>query len=291
MNERRSRNLDAVLAAAAAPAYADERNEQAFAAVLTAFREAGTELGTAERRAEALIPAPRTSAEEPARRARQRALQRGGSHSLRLAAQYAAVLGIFVGAGTAAASAGILPSPMQSFAHQILGGLGVPGPSPESSPSGGSTASASPDPSATAGGPQAGSTSGTEPGEQTAGTPAPSGPATQTALQSLCGQVVSSEGNWRKVLSGQDKAQLIAAAGSEKKVYQYCTDLLNLSGGAGATPATTPAEKTGGPSPSTGPNQENVPTPQPSSTSTHGKGKGGGGNGDTTSGAMPTAGV
>lgn len=255
MNERRSRNLDTLLAAAAAPPLAEEHDERVLANVLAEFNAA-----SAAARAGVAVTEPITALSPiepvPARDSRPR------RRSVRLALQTAAVAAIVAGAGIAAGSAGILPSPVQAFVHQVFGGIGVPGPTPDSTPGGRLSASASPSTNLGIGpdwsaSPSASGLSST--GGAT-GAPATSSAsdATEASLVTLCGEVQSSGNGWKTTMSAQDQARLVAAAGGVNKVHAYCAHLLHSSGGATATPT---AGSTA------------TPTPAPSATKKNGKGK------------------
>ncbi len=264
MNERRSRNLDALLAAAAAPPLEEERDERALAEVLTMFNTAGAAakagIGTAE-------PITAFSPVEPVEQADPRAQRR--AQRARLVVKCAAVLAIFTGTGIAAASAGILPAPVQSFVHHVLGGIGVPGPSPGSTPGGGVSASASAGPSLSTGpGSAASPATSNGAGGGATGTPnaAASPSAGEASLVTLCTEVQGSGNSWQSTMSAPDQARLIAAAGSANKVHAYCAQLLRSSDGAAATPSAISS------------GSADTASPAPSATATHGKGKDTGNN-------------
>jgi hypothetical protein len=193
------------------------------------------------------------------------------------------VLAAFVGTTIGVASTGILPSPVQSFVHNMFGGIGVPGPTPDSSaPSTNASASATPSPlpspgpdspasSSAAGRGGPGATSSSGPGASSA-----SPNAAEASLYTLCTQVKGSGNSWKTTMSAQDQARLVAAAGGEKKVHAYCNALLNS--GADATPSSGTSGST------------DTTTPSPSPTKTKGKGNANG-NGNGTSDSATQSGV
>lgn len=143
----------------------------------------------------------------------------------------AAVLFIIGGTGLAVASAGALPSPMQRFAHDYFGAMGVPAPSSSvaaaspwasGSPVGNSALSPSPQPSAAA-------TS-----------------AANTQSAALCRTVAEDPQNWHAELSPSARTVLIDAAGGDQKVVSYCAVVVAATGhGGGGSSASPPAEPTG----------------------------------------------
>jgi len=110
-----------MLAAAAAPAFPEEHDESALGAVLAAFNAAAVEEAPALGAAGVL--------------AEQDASSQQSKRIVRLVTRCAAALFIVTGGGVAVASAGILPDPIQSLAHHVFGGLGVPAPKHGVSPS------------------------------------------------------------------------------------------------------------------------------------------------------------
>lgn len=264
MNEKRRRGLDAVLAAAAAPPLAREQDELALAAVLATYGAAGDAARAGVGMTEPITPLSPLGSPAPAAPAARRR-----SRGARLALQAAALFAICAATGITAASTGILPSPVQSFVHHVFGGVGVPGPSPDGTPT--SAQSASAKPTAVPGvGPDAAATSpasgpGGVGGTATNGPAASSSPdASEASLETLCGEVQGSGNSWTTTMSAQDQARLIAAAGSRNKVHSYCAHLLRSSGGATPTPSAAG---------SGGSNAASAPSATPSPTS-HGKGKG-----------------
>jgi hypothetical protein len=186
-----------VLAAARAPTY--DQDERVLARVLVAFNAAGTGLAAA-----------------PAR------LGRHSGRSVRPAAKVAAAVALATGCGVAVAGLGVLPTPVQRLAHDVLGGVGIPAPDKPDVERGAGTAASTP----TSGG------SGVV-------SPRPSA-TTAHDLTTLCETVANNLGDWRGHLDASDRAALIAAAHGEPKVAHYCTRLLR-PGAAKTTPAPTPS--------------------------------------------------
>lgn len=256
MNERRSRNLDTVLAAAAAPPLPEEEDARVLANVLTMFHTAGVavEAGVATTEPITALSAIESEGEGAAQRD-VRSARRGPR--FQLAVKGALVLAVFVGTSIAVASTGILPSPVQSFVHHMFGGIGVPGPTPESSPpSSGSATSSTPTTavspgsgspaSASAAGPGApGSSASSAPGVSSA-----SPGTTQASLYTLCTEVKGSGNSWKTTMSAQDQARLVAAAGGVNKVHAYCNALLKSGAGAAPSSGTAGGTDTVSPSPS-----------------------------------------
>ncbi|HZP53767.1 hypothetical protein [Actinocrinis sp.] len=256
MNERRSRNLDTVLAAAAAPPLPEEEDAQALANVLTMFHTAGiaaeagvaaTEPVTAHSPVESTTPG-----DAPAVRSTPRV-----SFMTKCALAFVFVLG----ASIAISSTGVLPSPVQSFVHHMFGGIGVPAPPPtrnSSTPSGAGTGSAPTNPLPTVStGPDsvasasashangAGAPTTSAPGAGVSAAASPS--ATEASLYTLCTQVKGSGNSWKTTMSAQDQARLVAAAGGENKVHAYCNQLLKSGTSSSDTTTVTPS-----PTPSAG---------------------------------------
>lgn len=268
MNERRSRNLDTVLAAAAAPPLPEEEDAQALATVLTMFNTAGAaaEAGVAQTEPITAL-SPIESGTLPGDRPRP------SNRRFQLLVKCAVVFGLFLGASIAIASTGILPSPVQSFVHHMFGGIGVPGPSPKGSPGGGNISasatpstgvSASPDSVASASASGLNGAGAPTTGAPGAGGSAASPSAAEASLYSLCTQVMGSGNSWTTTMSAADQARLVTAAGSKNKVHSYCAHL--LKSGAGATPSSGTSGST------------DTPSPTPSPTKTKGKGAGSGNN-------------
>lgn len=262
------RDLDALLAAAGAPAFPEEQDEQALQTVLAAFDAAGSvELAGAG-----------AARGRPARPKRRMAT---------MIARCAAALCVVTGSGVAVASAGILPMPVQSLAHHIFGGIGVPAPktggtsrattavpSPTAAPTtqpGHVTATTSPTvgPSITA--TATANTTTTDTASASSAPASPSGQDTTTLLE-LCGQVIGHGDGWETGLSQQDLAVLTAAADGEDKIVPYCAHLLKAAHEDTATtttpaPPSTPANAANGAS--SGP-----ATPSADATTAQGNGKG-----------------
>lgn len=257
MNERRSRNLDTVLAAAAAPPLPEEQDERVLADVLTMFNTAGI---AAQAGVAATEPITALSPVEPVTGPGGPAPRRASRFPL--AVKCTAAFGVFLGASIAIGSAGILPSPVQSFVHSVFGGIGVPGPSPGTAPSGNQSARATPSITPSAGPDSLASASAA--GQGGAGGAVTTAPGVSSAspnvaeasLYTLCTKVVGSGNSWKTTMSSQDQTRLVAAAGAENKVHEYCAHL--VQSGATATSGS------GG----------SAPTPAPSATKTKGKGKG-----------------
>jgi hypothetical protein len=215
VTRRRNPELTAVLAAAGV-AHGEqdprgERYERDLAAVLAAFNAADSDP------LDGVAPGARAGASRPKR------------VPGRLAVKCAAALVIAAGGSVAAAGAGVLPSPVQQFAHHVLGGIGVPGPRKPgtgTAPSRGATSSATA---------RAMATPRTTPAAVSGSPSAVS--ATSTVVETLCGTVVHAGNSWRSDVSKADRAILVAAAGSQQKVLAYCTSLLAGTSSAAATPS------------------------------------------------------
>ena len=133
--DNREHELAAMLAAAKAPGYPEEHDESALSPVLAAFNAAAAQGAVAE--ANGFEAATGESAARDAR-ARPALLwwvgngpAAGGTprqRTIQLVARCAAALFIVTGGSVAVASAGILPDPIQSLAHHVFGGIGVPAP-------------------------------------------------------------------------------------------------------------------------------------------------------------------
>lgn len=148
----------------------------------------------------------------------------------------AAVL-VVCGAGTAAASVGVLPAGMQRIAHEYLGVGSAPAQSTQARPS-----------SAAASRGSAGSDNEAVPTPTT-------GAASASTVISLCRQISQAGDDWSADLSAADRATLIAAAGYERKVTAYCKQLLDgMSNSAAAK---------GKPDPSASSNASATPSPEP----------------------------
>jgi hypothetical protein len=251
MNDRRSRNLDAVLAAAAAPPLPEEEDAQALANVLTMFHTAGiaaeagvaaTEPITAHSPVESTAPG-----DTPAVRSTPRV-----SFVMKCAFAFVFVLGISI----AISSTGVLPSPVQSFVHHMFGGIGVPAPPTtqnSGTPSGTGSAPANPLQTVSTGPDSVASASplASQRGSNGAGAPTASAPAagvasaspsaTEASLYTLCTEVKGSGNSWKTTMSMQDQDRLIAAAGGENKVHAYCNQLLKSGTSSSDTTTVTPS--------------------------------------------------
>jgi hypothetical protein len=173
------------------------------------------------------------------------------------------------GCAVAAASAGVLPSPVQQFAHKVLGGIGVPPPgTPNTVPNGGVTAWTTPTPAPTA---TPRLTHGSVP---TPPWQPPSPSAEPAKLTALCATVAEHGDPWRNEVSKDDRAALIAAAGGEPKVLSYCAALLAHPpsatapppAGAPGTTTAVPATAAASPDPSAAhgdPHPPHTPDPRP----------------------------
>lgn len=194
---RDNRQLSALLAAAAAPPFT--QSEQDLVPVLAAFRAA----------ADGVVHS-RTARGDGAG-VRPRRMMTG-----RLSVTCAAVCLLTVGGGVAVANAGVLPGPVQQFAHDVFG---APAP----------------------GGPGAPLVVGSTASAPVAGTPTASGavppsPAASSATVAvLCERVARGGKNWRKELTGAERVSLAAAAGGEGKVVSYCAHVMAGSAQATAT--------------------------------------------------------
>jgi hypothetical protein len=139
----------------------------------------------------------------------------------------AMIASFVLGAGVAAGT-GVLPSGAQRAAHAAFHTLGVPGPDqgqtrqarPGPNVTTSPRASAGPTASATGGRPvpTTGATAGRPPGQQS---PAPTG-GTATAPLDLCHEY---DARAQVPMSTGDYQQLIALAGSEKKIDKYCAKI------------------------------------------------------------------
>jgi hypothetical protein len=207
------RELDALLNAAAAPPLPG-RGDRGLDAVLEAYRAAGhvgpaAGDGPAEQIRIVIPPRPRRA---PGRRF----------------AVACAVVTAGVGVVMAGANAGVLPTPVQSLAHDVLGGVGVPapptrgsGPGTGRTPTASTGASATPRPSRT---PSAHATGSARP---SASWGSGSGThATTDPITALCTQIANTGDEWRERLGPDDQAVLIAAAGGDDNVEPYCVELL-----------------------------------------------------------------
>lgn len=200
-----NQDLERLIAAAGASAHPQEQDEHVLEVVLAAFNAAGA-VGA-------------QSAAGPSERSTRTARQWAAT-----AARCAAALCVVTAGSVAVASAGILPPPVQTFAHDIFGGIGVPAPTAGGA-AGGITASASPVTSATA---SATATIGRPTPTSTATASANPGTSTQatSAVVSLCDQVVGNGDEWRTTMSQPDLALLTATAGGDTKIGPYCAQLL-----------------------------------------------------------------
>lgn len=216
-----NRDLDALFAAAAAPAFPEEQDEQILTVVLAAFNAAGmAECGGAGEATAA------SECRTPARRGRATVLVR-----------CAAMLFVVAGGGVAAASAGILPASAQSLAHQFLGGIGVPAPNSTGTSQGGAALS----PIATASSTSTSHVLSRARGVATASAGFATPTADRSTLLNLCSEVIDAGSSWQSALSEQDLALLTAVAGGDKKVVTYCAHLSPPA----QQPSTTPPDDSG----------------------------------------------
>lgn len=250
MNETRSRNLDTVLAAAAAPPLPEEEDARDLANVLTMFHTAGVAVEAGVATTEpitALSPIEGQGAQSDVRSVR-------GAPRLSFMMKCAVAFVFVLGASIAISSTGMLPSPVQSFVHHVFGGIGVPAPSRNGgTPSGNGSAPANPGTTVSTGPKSIASASALASASSVnrAGAPATSAPgagvataspsATEASLYTLCTQVKGSGNSWKTTMSTQDQARLVAAAGAENKVHAYCNQLLKSSTSSSDTTTVTPS--------------------------------------------------
>ncbi len=181
---------------------------------------------------EALLTAFRESAAAPPSPSAAGTATRDRPAAGSLVLRFAAAVLLVLGAGTAAASVGVLPDGMQRMAHDYLGVGSDPAPSTQA-PSSSTSASRTP------------ATSGQ------ATRPQKNGAVPTSALIALCRRITDEGGSdWRTHLSAAEQATLIAAAGNGQKVNQYCDGLLHAGGagagqgqGSGQGPSATPDAK------------------------------------------------
>ncbi|NUR57126.1 MAG: hypothetical protein HOV87_00205, partial [Catenulispora sp.] len=204
----------------------------------------------------------------------------------------AAVAGALTVTGVAvAAEADVLPSPIQRVAHQVLGGVGVPDPEPDTTasgavPNGSSSSSARPGTPRPTGSPAAGTTSGggvplpgTPTGTVNPSTPGASGSTAEADVTTLCRSYAAQRAGSGEPLSGHDRRRLATLAGGEDKIPDFCARVL------AAAPSTPGSQRSDGPGPSSvpSPSKDHKPTGTesselPSSTSSPGGGNGHGHN-------------
>jgi hypothetical protein len=220
-----NRDLDALFAAAAAPAFPEENDEQVLTVVLAAFNAAGQ----AECDGDGKAAAAGECRTRP-RRSRATVITR-----------CAAMLLVAAGGGVAAASAGILPAAAQSLAHQYLGGIGVPAPNSNGTQQGGVALSPMPTASSTS--------THQVPSRARGAATTPAGSATPSPVSStllnLCSQVIADGSSWANDLSEQGRTLLAAAAGGDEKIVPYCARIsaptqeptATPTGGSGSTPS------------------------------------------------------
>jgi hypothetical protein len=224
-----------VLSAAAAPPWPHEL--RGYEAARRAFESAGT-AGSAAGAARSGNAPIRHSAGFPLRRL--------------LGVKLAAVAGALTVTGVAvAAEADVLPSPIQRAAHQMLGGVGVPQPDPESrtgqtmASSSGSSALHGESPNSAGSNQASGDHSG---GGLLPGTPVgtsdTSGQPTSGAADALalCRAYLAhpgnGNGNGNSGLSDHDRRRLAALAGGEDKIEDFCAQVLATASG---TPVPQPS--------------------------------------------------
>lgn len=197
-------------------------------AMLTAFREsaAAWESGAGQRRT-----GGGTAAQKSVQKTARKAV--GGRAAPRaLVLRFATAVLLVCGVGVAAASAGVLPTGMQRIAHEYLGIGGVSAPSTQVPAS-----------SAAAGGLTKGS-SGSRNSNSAAAPSAVIGAAPKSTdiVVALCQRISQGRGSsWQSGLSTADQATLIAAAGNQDNVKDYCGRLLAGTTGKGHNTVPSPA--------------------------------------------------
>jgi hypothetical protein len=147
---------------------------------------------------------------------------------------------LVAGVGTAAADA--LPTPLQKFAHTVLGAIGVPGPSD----SGGQGTRSGSSPTATGSGRSDVSSPGAAPRPSSAAEVTPSAGVSPTVSDVALCQTFKQDGDGHTLTVGEE-TRLEQLAGG-KHIAKYCKDLLaetpagsDASGGTAATSAPTTA--------------------------------------------------
>jgi hypothetical protein len=258
MKEERDPDLAALLAAAAAPGPGPDGDERGLEAILAAYRAA---VDAPVRETHMMSTVELEPVEAPAA-GRGRASQGHRRFTRAVAVKFAAVLVAFAGTGVAVASAGMLPTPIQRFAHTYFGGVGIPGPNGIAPTTAGSVtplSTASRSGRATAGPESSGTASASASPVQ----------ATPAELAALCEIVVEAGDSWRSDLDKAQRDLLVATAGGNSNVVTYCNQLV-----AGGSPSAS------APAPGT------TPTPSPGD----GNGNGGGnGNGKGHASKSPKA--
>ena len=231
----RTEDLHTLLALASAPPAVSRADAAQLGKVLAAFRDAADS------------PPPPDRITAPRRRAASRSF----------AVQCVAAM-LTVGAGVTAASAGILPAPIQRLAHHLLGGVGVPAPfDGASSPSARTIASQSPHSSATA-------------------TNAPTATPAAKDVVALCNLIGHGAKNWSDGLDAESRAILSTAARGDGNVTAYCAQLLteiDAGSSAGTSPsagASPSASGSAGASASPAATSASVSSPNPSASKSHG---------------------
>jgi hypothetical protein len=196
----------------------------------------------------AQTPEPDPAGYERVRQAFEAAAPRGGgSHSasgLRVrgrrgpAVRIGLLAGALAVAGVGTAAANVLPTPLQQFAHTVLGPIGVPAPGTPGPTSGGvPTASAD-----GRSGESGGGASSSRPTSAVGTSPAVSATADEVVLCHAYQQ--DGDGG---ALSADQKTRLEALAGGKQHVAKYCKDVLAAAPADGATTgeATSTATTTG----------------------------------------------
>ncbi|ACU74377.1 hypothetical protein Caci_5518 [Catenulispora acidiphila DSM 44928] len=238
---------------------------------------------------------------EAARRAFENAgatpVRRSAAVPLRrlIGVKLAAVAGALTVTGVAvAAEADVLPSPIQRAAHQMLGGVGVPEPDPESRA--GQTMASSSQPSQVPGASsrpstgQLGAPHGSQSPDQASADPSssdgllpgtPAGTADSSAPSTsasdaaealtLCREYAThKKGNGNGGLSEHDRRKLVALAGGADKIDAYCAQVL-AAAPTPTVPQPTGAASTSQPAPSTSappsPSHDHKPAASTSSSS------------------------
>jgi hypothetical protein len=192
-----------VLAAASAPAQPHELH--GYDSVRRAFDSGGGRTGTRSNRYAVALPLGRRTVVK-----------------LATLATTLTMTGVAV-----AAEANVLPQPIQHVAHQMLGGVGVPGPQPRryqptaSGPGGLASSANTPQPSGSPGGRTTGdsahgATPGSSPGQDS---------AFPDKVIALCRAFTSDDGGHH--LSHAERGRLADLAGGESKIGDYCVRVLD----------------------------------------------------------------
>lgn len=251
-----NRDLDALFAAAAAPAFPEEHDEQALTVVLAAFNAAG-------------LAECDGGGAKAAIDCRERTARRTPRNRTVMIAKCVAMFLIATGGGVAAAGAGILPASAQSLAHQFLGGIGVPAPNSDGASQGIAAPTSTPSASATSTHQVLSRSRGAASASATPGSVTPS--AMSPAVLSLCSQVVD-DSDWQSEMSGQDLALLTAAAGGDKKITSYCAQVYAQAQGSATTPSGDSGSASGSPGDGSSDGNGSSDSASPSATAPDGNG-------------------